>query len=221
MSSKNLGRIFPHEQPNLSREGFGDNVNRIGKVTIPLDNAYDLKEFSALIGNFLYVESATSKGASVDVHFNDQYQSALTLKEGMFIAGLRFDKVFLSSTAQAGESITVVFGIEDGNLRIENPADLANDVDVSKSSDFVGVADVSVLVGATQIVPADATRRKVHIFNTHATDAIRIGGNGSTAAAQGTLLPAGMGITIESTDEIQGIRTGANDVTVAISVEND
>jgi len=215
------GRIFPHEVPEKAPPGYGDHVNRLGRITIPLDDATQLEEIAALIGNFIYVETATSKSASLSIHLNDQYQSEIVFREGMFIAGFKFDTAFVTHAAQAGESLTLVYGIESGNLRIENPAVLSSEITETKLTTVEGVADVTVSNPANEILPADPTRKRAHIFNHHATANIRVGGDGTTSVGRGALLPAGIGITIEGTAAIHGIRTAGVNVDVSITVEKD
>jgi hypothetical protein len=74
----------------------------------------------------------------------------------------------------------------------------------------------SVTVGATATrldnAPGLSQGQKLAIRNTHATDALILGGSGVTAAA-GYALPAGQQLTI-TREEIYGVRGGAANITV-------
>jgi len=217
------GREFNNEKPERAIAGYGDNVNRIGRITIPLDSALDLEDIG-IIGNFFYAESATSKNANFLLRLNDQYDSPVTVKEGLFIAGMKFDKGYVSCAAQAGESITLIYGIESGNLRIVNPADQFNDVDLVRGNDFHGINDVALsAAGVTLIAATDTTRRALHITNLSGNaSTIRVGGNTTTSATRGTPIAPGQTFTIQHAagDNIYAYNPGAIQ-SVALSHEQD
>jgi len=98
-------------------------------------------------------------------------------------------------------------------------------VDVNRPSNFDGVADVTSAAALTSILAADSTRSSVTITSliTNAAE-IRIGGDGSTGAAQGTPIQPGESARIGwdegAAGAIYGYFNNVGDA-VAISVGKD
>jgi len=216
------GRIYDHELNRLFGEPslpeFGNTQNIVRTRTIPLDTALE-DEPIEIVGSVLYCVEATTKNATAKVKFNERVGDGFLFKEGSFIAGIGFSRLFITASAQAGESITLMYAVETDEIRIINPAEQQNDVDLIKGSDFQGVADVTLgAAGATTIISADSTRRSAFITNLSGNAAtIRVGGVGSVGAAQGT--PVAPGETLTLSDCTDGVAAynpgGAQDVAVS------
>jgi hypothetical protein len=79
----------------------------------------------------------------------------------------------------------------------------------------VATSTATAGVASGVLVAARATRRKVVISNTHATDAAWIG-PGVVTALNGYSLPAGQQITIETVAALNCLRSAAADVVLSV-----
>ena len=68
-------------------------------------------------GNYLYGIEATDKDVNVSIRLNEQFRPLLNIKKGRGIRG-PFYRLWLTNTAQAGKSITLVMGIEAANFEV-------------------------------------------------------------------------------------------------------
>lgn len=143
------------------------------------------------------------------------------LKQGQkFPADAQFEQITIKNENGVAVDVTVIIGghgFEDnrlsGSVSISGGS-LAKGATLVISSATAGVASSTVLAPA-------ATRRKVVIKNTHATDTA-YWCEDPTAATMGKY-PIGPGEeqAIESTDGINAIRGGANDITLLFREERD
>ena len=171
---------------------FGNRANALRVITIPLDTVMTDKLFN-LTGTVLYAISATSLNATMDVALQEQGNGALPISQGFMIRGVRFDKIYITASAQAGESITLLVAVEQNDkLEIVNPANQFTSVTVSKAANITSFADVVIAAGGHTDIAADATRRELHITSLAAnTTNCRVGGSTSDATHGAELLPGG------------------------------
>ncbi len=111
------------------------NANEIAepvKITLPLDNALNEKQFD-IEGNFIGVIDATDANVAISVKFNKWDSEAIVFTRGLsFIRP--FGKLFFTSTAQAGKSISLLisayapelFQIIDNRSEAIQTAELTN-----------------------------------------------------------------------------------------------
>lgn len=116
-------------------------------------------------------------------------------------------------TTSADQTIKIAMGFG----RIDSTA---SNVTVSNATVIDTVTDVAlVAVTATQILPADSTRREALISNLDgAVNAIRVG-DSNTGAARGAQVGAGRTITLQGTEAIFGYSVAG--LSVGITVVKD
>lgn len=123
----------------------------------------------------------------------------------------RFDGVVLESDTNQ----TVRIGIS------EHAADYRRVVgifQVQLANAGTTAADQTVGAASSEIAAENASRRRVHVQNTHATETIRVG-PGTVTASRGIQLQPGMSATFETSAAINAIRQGATNATVAVVEE--
>lgn len=213
------GRFHPVPNEGTAPRPWGRDANRISTITLALDNARDRNEIR-IGGDFLWASDATDGAATITIAFNVREADAgITFRRGSMVAGMRYGRVFVTHAAQAGKTMTLTYAVEAPELRIANPAGFFTDVSISTPTTLDSIADVSlVLAVTTQILAADATRKEAIISNLAGnTQTFRIGDSGA-AAANGTPLPPGATIILETTAEIHGFNPGAVSESVAVTV---
>lgn len=217
------GRIYPIANEGASVPRFGDAASRLATIRIPLDTALDKKVFK-IGGTMLWACDASDNEAEIRVSFSERHaDEGIPYKLGSFVRGVRFSELYLTSTAQAGKTITLAYMVEQqDNIQIENPADAFSSVSLTKNDTFDSLADVSLLAGAnTQILAADTTRVEAIITNLTAnTQKFRIGDAGA-AAANGVELSPGQTIVLTTTAAIHGWNPGAGAESVSVAVVKD
>lgn len=195
------GRFFPENDEGVSRPRFGYRANRIAFIKIPLDTALRKEEFK-IGGNFLWCYKASSRNANAQIAFdnNSAEEGGLVFREGTSIAGVDYGSIFITSAAQAGEFLLLMYVVDGGgNIRIENPGAINTTVDVSRSANLNDAADVAVLTANQSVIAANPLRRAILIGSLSTNGgALRVG----KTAAQGVELLPGMSVTIESTASI-------------------
>ena len=198
------GNVFPqrfiggsgHEDPSMPNSGgvplFGQNANKLHTIKIPLDVATTNRRID-VPGNFLWAITASSLSAAVTIRFNDQTGEGLTFQRGMMIEGPAFGEVYAEWSAQAGESITLAYGVGGlpFGMRVENPLIAFQQVQIDVPNTFDSIADVSLAAGATTaIIASNALREGVWIGNLYgAATQVRIGDSGAGAANGVEILP--------------------------------
>lgn len=141
-------------------------------VTLDLSTARSEVEVP-LSGNYLVVFEATDFSSNVKVRFNESYMDALTLTKSR---GLRipFYRVFISNEAQAGKSVTLIFGVSDATIEALAQVEVTMSGLIDASGSVVGITEavieeatapalynVSCVSGATQYsqaLPAGARK---------------------------------------------------------------
>jgi len=193
---------------------FAADAAQFHTITIPLDVALNLKEIP-MIGTCLWalIPSGGDLTPVATIRFNDQNGEGLAVSPGMFLKGLRFDRIFLTNTAQAGKSLTLFYGVDTfGNLAIQNAAIALASVTFTKGTTFATAADVTVTTAATvQVLAANATRRYALIGNPIANPMLMRIGDAGAAAAEGIELLPGEKIRLETSAAIFAFNPDAVD----------
>lgn len=199
----NRGRIYPHAQPQKSVPEFGLDAPVLQSRTFNLGVAQNNLEVE-VGGSALWCLNCSSRAAYIDVRINDQLRDPIRIQEGFFVKGLRFSRLFVTFPAQAGQTLTIYYVVdEEGRFDVKNPALRYTEIDLTKATVLETIADVTCGNAAqTLILAANANRRSAIIGALAAnTGIIRIGDNGVTAT-RGAELNIGESITIESTEAI-------------------
>jgi len=128
-----------------------------------------------------------------------------------FFCRLGFERIRIVT----GGNETVKFVVSSADAGIETVEAI-----VSKASVIDTVADVALAAGvATQILPAQAARRRAHISNLSANvDLIRLG-DASVAAARGVEIAPGQTLTVEGTEAVFGFSPALQSVGVATEAD--
>ena len=213
---------FPQPHEGQAPKEFGIDANILKVRRFNLTNARMLEQIE-IGGSCLWAIAATSLTANIDLRINTQQSDPLTFQQGMFIRGIPFSRLFVSHAAQAGETITLFFAVEEDtrNIQIVNPSLAFNQINVTKSTYYFPVADVTLIAGAaTLIMAATVLRRDIYITNLVGNlETIRIANN--PLANSGTPVAPGETIIVSTTGLIQGWNPGVADQDVAISYTTD
>ncbi len=209
----NLRRIYPQSFEGASPPEFGIDANTVKVRTINLAVAHGTPHRIDMGGNFIWVVNASSLAATCQLFLGDASLSGsgFPIGQGFFMRGIRFSRVFITNLAQAGESLTLLYGVDmSDTVSIENPSIAYSSVTTSKATVFDTVADVAVVAAAAaaQILAANAARRAAIICSLAANAQIVRIGDTNTGAARGAELSPGESITIETTEAIYAY-TGA------------
>ena len=204
------GRIYPRAFEGQAPREFGQDANILKTRTFNLAAARNLEEIE-IGGSCLWALTATSLGASIDIFINDQLRDPITFQQGMFLRGIPFSRVFVSHAAQAGETITIFFAVEQDirNIEIVNPAIAFTEVNLTKSTALFTPNDVALAAAATtNLRAASAIRRSLNITNLAVNlNIIRIG-DVTASATKGIELAPGETLYIENTDSIYAWNPG-------------
>lgn len=209
-STTERGRIYPYDPTGMSPPQFGLDSPDMKSITIPLDNARTLHKFN-IGGNVLWAARASSIGATVDVRFNDQRNDDIEFTRGFAIMGSKFSCIYVTNTAQAGESITLIYSVEQyEQLRFLNPDISYTEIELVKATTLDSSADIALGAAAqTLIMAANANRRSIIVKNLAANLAtIRVGDVGA-AAAEGHELAPGESIQLDVTAAVYAWNPGA------------
>lgn len=166
--------------------------------TLPLDTALTNFQVS-LMGNFIGCINATDANANVSIEFNKIGSGQINFTQGLEIAR-PFDNLFLTSTAQAGKTITFVissyapelFGIQDNRSNTLTASYLANiQAELQGGSTLTNAADVSVTTSAASVLAADSPHAVSFFADLANTDVIYIGNASVSATRKWIALRAG------------------------------
>lgn len=212
-----MTRVYPVGFEGQAPPEFGLGRNRIGRITIPLDVALSDHEVD-IAGTALWAAMASSAEVEVDVAFQDVYSGLVPFREGTFVRVGPFSRVFLTSAAQAGGSITFVYLVDaTGNVEIVNPIAGVQDVEITKSDSLSTAADVSLGAGATsQVIAANAGRRELLVTNLAANvETLRVG-DSNAGAARGLEVAPGQTITMHTTAAVHAYNPGGSAQSVGV-----
>lgn len=183
---------------------FGQNATYVFIQKIALDSALDAKEFN-LTGTFFYIIDASSKTVKANIQFESQSNGSIPVQQGSFLSGIRYDKLYITANAVAGGYITIMGGVEtEGRVQALNPADQFNDISIIKSTKITPTpawfSTAGTAPGATLMVAANATRRRMIVSADPGNSAgYRVGGS-DVDATHGVYLTAGQSMEVLSTD---------------------
>jgi len=219
------GRIFPRSFEGQAPREFGMDANILKTRTFTLTVARSLEEIN-IGGSCIWAIDASSLQANVDIYINDQLRDPVTFRQGMFIRGIPYSRVFVSHAAQAGATITIFFAVEEqvNNIQIVNPSLAYNQINLTKATGYASLIDVVMVAGAaTQIIAADPTRRDLYITNLSGNAAIlRVGpAGGMVAANRGTPLAPGETTIINTTVAVSAWNPGGANQNVAVTYTID
>ena len=174
-------------------------------ATIPLDVAREGQKYS-LGGRFLWAIEAVGTSARLLVAFNEPTGSPIPFQRGIVLSGVAFDDLYLTNTAQPGQSITLLASMT--LLDVTNAPALASLVKPEAANT---VANGVVTVGATPTLaaPARPGRKLATLFAPFAnTETVFIGGAG-VALATGFPILAGGAKDIVGEEAVFAIRNAA------------
>lgn len=216
-------RLYPKAYEGIALPEYGREANVLKSKTFDLGVARTLHRVE-IGGNVLWTMQATSRTAYIDIYLNDQQRDPIRFQLGLFIRGTPFSRIFVSNPAQAGETITLFYAVEEvDNIQIENPALQFTEIDVTKSTAFQALADIVIAAPAngTEILPANANRRTAIIGNLAGqATTMRIGPHGVGAAIGAELAP-GESISLDTTQAIHGFEaTAAGELVTRVWTED-
>lgn len=151
-----MPQIYPVANEGQSPDEFGRDAPRVGLLTIPLDNARTLEEYT-IGGTMLWAIDASTINARCTVQFQDYTSAAVPYGKGQSIRGLRYSRIYISNSAQAGEFITFFYAVESGQrLQIDNP------LQASDSAQITGIDEGVILpVQTSQPDPTESRFTRV------------------------------------------------------------
>jgi len=169
-------------------------------------------------GNVLWAMQATSRQAYIDLYLNDQQRDPIRFQEGLFIRGVPFSRVFVTHAAQAGQTITLFYAVEEiDNIQVENPALQFTMIDLTKATVFDSLADIIIVAAAVAVivVPALATQRTAIIASLAVNGQTCRIGDATTGAARGIELAPGESISISTTEAIYAYNPAGANITLS------
>ena len=221
--AKSTGRLFPRSFEGQAPREFGQGANIIKTRTFDLAVARNLEAID-IGGSCLWAIAASSLTAIIDVYINDQLRDPITFSQGMFIRGIPFSRLFVSHAAQPGETITLMFAVEEDvrNIQIINPTLAFNQINVTKATALETITDVAMIgLDTTEILPANPVRRVAYITNLLGNaETLRVG-DAAAADTRGTPLAPGDTITIETTEAVHAYKPVAGNENVAVTWTED
>jgi hypothetical protein len=221
-----MGLTYPVSHNGEAPLEYGEGGPRIGVKTIALDSDTIDKEYE-IGGNVIWVPSASSLDATVEIKYQEERNDAIPIQQGSFIAGPSFSRLYISWSAQAGETITILYTKESIKkpFRIENAtADYTGvtisgivDVKETDNSTLTSAADYSIPATTTaNFASALADQVGVYIGNLASnTETLRIG-DASTGATRGIELAPGETLFIPTAAALYGYNPGASAQSITI-----
>ena len=216
---KSTGRLFPKSFEGQAPREFGIGANIVKTRTFNLTAARNLETVD-IGGSCLWAIAATSLGATIDIYINDQLRDPITFSQGMFVRGIPFSRLYVSHAAQAGETITLFFAVEEDvqNIQIVNPSLAFTEVTITKSINYNATIDVILAAGARTLIHTGLATRRIILVTSVDTNisVIRVGG-GMAAANRGTPLAPGETLSLKTIGFVYGWNPGIMAQTIAIS----
>ena len=116
-----MGQNYPVSYNGAAPLEYGEGAPRIGVKTIALDTATTDKEYE-IGGNIIWVPTASSLDATILIKYQTETNDPIPIQSGSFIAGPSFSRLYISWAAQAGESLTLLYTLDNpkNRFRIEN-----------------------------------------------------------------------------------------------------
>lgn len=199
-----MANIFPHPQPIKSAPEYAVDAQAVDVRRIDLGGARAEDELNIGSRDILWVVASSSLGANLPFRFNTQSSGLITAKRGLFISGVRFQRLYLNNTSQPGEWVEIFSARQDevGDLiRIENPSTDENIATLTKATVITPLADVACPTGvATLVLASNSTRRIGYVQNVGAGTLVI--GDASVSATRGIRLAPNERLEIAATENV-------------------
>lgn len=131
--------------------------------TIDLSTARSNEEFS-VAGNYFIILDATDLNANIQIRFNTLAADQLTFKKRQGVE-VPFYRLFITNSAQAGKTITLIYGINDTPLKIVDQSSVFDINSVAhQESNGVNLYNKTCVAAATeysQALPANTKKLTV------------------------------------------------------------
>lgn len=147
------GVVSPYT-PSAGNPQYGAGAPVIKTRTFKLDTAQPSGAPLEIdiVGNFIWAFTATDLVSSLNVRFNDQVNESIPVTSGFGLGGPKFNKLYIDWAAQAGKTVTLMFGIlPDVTNFFLNAANALNTVNIN------GVVNVAVAKEQAILSYADVT----------------------------------------------------------------
>ena len=222
-----MGQNYPVSYNGAAPLEYGEGAPRIGVKTIALDSTTVDKEYE-IGGNVLWVPTASDISATISIKYQDQVNDGITLQQGSFIAGPSFSRLYISWSAQAGETITLLYTKDTASrpFRIENAiynftgVTVSGTVDVREASMSWGYTFTDISINATtsqQIGTSNPLYREYIVSNPASnTTYFKLGFN-AAGAAQGIPLYPGDTIVLTSSEALFAYNAHSGAQTICLS----
>lgn len=168
----------------------------------------------ATLGRFVACLDAS---AAFEIAISDEpfqaFQKGLTL---YMPGGSTFETFQIYNPS--GSSITVEIAAGLGDIRDSRLVITAGLV-LGAPDTFDGVADVTATASSTTLLAAaDASRRELIVSNpSGSAGTVRLGGNGTTGAAQGVPLASGASVVLNTSDAVYAHNPNGSDIDIALA----
>jgi hypothetical protein len=214
---RDLGALHPVAREGLAPDEFARAAPAVRVITLELTTARILDEIK-ITGNFLWAIDSSGADVAVTVFFNTQGTTGIPFAAGLSIAGQPFNKIYVTHAAQAGQTITLVYGVESpGGFRLTNKSTTIQTVQVARPTTFTGNTTKSVGLTAVEMITTSGTRREAIVnYISAGTGKLYVGHSNAVTTANGIEILPGGTLILTCTAAIWGISdTAAQDVRVA------
>ena len=209
--------VRPIPPPRDAARRFGEEAHQFFTVTLDLANARTEAELK-ITGTILWALSASDLDASVTVKFNTQAAEGIIFQRGLSIRGMRYDRLFVTNTVQAGKTLTLFYGREHAEgIQVDNALIGFQNIKIDQPDTITSFTDVALVgLATTQILTAKSARREAIITNLAANvQTMRIA-DSNAAAARGIPLAPGQTLILTTTAAIHGYKPVAGNESVAV-----
>lgn len=210
-----MPRLLPNQTPHGGVPDYAAEANRVSVITHELGHACEFKSLD-IGGTLLWVIDASSNVAELEWRYRNSGDTPIPLRRGTMIRGVAFRNPIICHENLPGEWIKILYADESlGNIQVENYAAAFTDVNLSRPTNFVSVADVSyTALNDTLVLAANSKRYEAFISN-NTGDYLRI--KDSASGAEGFRIAPNDTAIVETTDDIYVYGAGSGDVYVSYS----
>lgn len=190
--------------------GIGEEIGPgIRRYNLDLSTARNQEKIS-LGGRMLWCANSQGTSALADIQFNEPTEGGTPFLRGTMMAGIPFHSIFVSNTAQAGASLTLIAFTRI--ITIINPSAVASLVEIllPNSRAFPSPVTVSGTSGSpTLLMAANANLKNAIIYADPAnTESVTL--TESASGSVGFPLVAGAAMSITGSSAVYGFRASAN-----------
>lgn len=221
--NEQIARFYPVPNQGQSLPPVNAGANAVRSIVVDLTTARTLQRIP-IGGNFLWMVEASLSTASLTIAFSrENGTEGVPFRQGTAVKGVAFSEIFITNTAQAGVTVTLVYVTEASQaLEVTNAGISIATVSLARSTTLVTTADVVATNGATTlIVAANSANRKVICTNLAAGAQTLRFGDSNAGATRGTPVEPGDSIVFETTAAIYAYNPGGSSQNVAVSIERD